>query len=161
MKIFFEKAGTYVRNNPKLIISIFAILSLLMFTTIIMSIVCPPSVMAIGIGVWSLVGNILPLIGFGSWAIFTLGTFIALSTPAPVKNDFAQVLKGMIAISQVQSPAIVLHSLLETPTLSSKSTPQNQSEVKNFDSVLVSIDNSKTTPQEEEADFQLQTSGNK
>ncbi|WP_173237655.1 hypothetical protein [Legionella antarctica] len=80
MTNFLRDVDAYFRSKPRLFFSILGGLTLFLIATIVLSVVCPPAVLAIGIGAWSLVGNILPLIAINLFATFTLCT---LTTQIP------------------------------------------------------------------------------
>jgi hypothetical protein len=78
---FLRDIDSYFKQRPRLVLSIAAGLIFFFLTTTILSIVCPPAVLAVGIGVWSLFGNILPLIATCLLVTFVLCTFASKSAP--------------------------------------------------------------------------------
>jgi hypothetical protein len=78
---FLRNIASYFRHRPKLVLSIATGLIFFFLTTVILSTVCPPAVLAVGVGVWSLFGNILPLIATCLLATFVLCAFASKYSP--------------------------------------------------------------------------------
>lgn len=89
MKKFFQKLDLYFTEHPLLFWSIAIAVAALLVTTcaaaILFSIYCP-ALLAIGIGAWSLFGNILPLgavAAFMGFAFLETGVLITRAVSSP------------------------------------------------------------------------------
>lgn len=86
---FLKQVDLYFRQNPRMFCYIAIGLVVFFILTIVLSIVCPPAALAVGIGSWSLLSNILPLTGIGlliTFAMFTIATQIPHILSSPVEE---------------------------------------------------------------------------
>ena len=87
---FFQDADFFINRNPRTYYAIIAAMALFFIATIALSIFCPPAALAIGIGSWSLMGNILPLVStsfIGLFILFSGATLLSRLFPISTNNN--------------------------------------------------------------------------
>lgn len=70
MITILKKLNTDFEQRPRFYLAISLALVLFVILAITLSLVCPPAALAVGIGAWSLIGNILPLASLGLSVVF-------------------------------------------------------------------------------------------
>ena len=72
MLTLLRNVNDYMNEHYLLVFSISLALALFVALSLWLSVLCPPAALAIGIGSWSLLGNIIPLIAIASLILSTL-----------------------------------------------------------------------------------------
>jgi|GEM_PF-6091116 len=137
MMNFLRDVDSYFRSKPWLFFSILGVLSLFLITTIVLSVVCPPAALAIGIGAWSLIGNILPLVALSLFVTFTLCT-MATQIPRMVSSPTDDLVEVLGALASVSSQIAGLKKNLSN-VQPEKQASENLSMAVNYDPLFVPV----------------------
>lgn len=101
-----KNAGDFILEHRWPFVGISIALALFLLIAITLSVVCPPAALAVGIGSWSLIGNILPLIAALSFFTFSvcfyIPVLITLLFYSPV-DDVVSILEGLGASRKAMS----------------------------------------------------------
>lgn len=141
---FLYNVDVYFSTRPRLFFSILAILSIFLITSILLSVLCPPAVLAIGFGVWSVIGNILPLTAIGLITVFGIG-LSAVTIARGFQPPFAGLIYALEALSTINDPLIAPPTDLNQ---SAKKTDDKSEVDRNYPPLFTpNIDNSNSANQ--------------